>query len=149
MDELLVGGSPRLDIADPTGIEQRNTSMPKRVQVLEGEPRATVAVRIDCREAGRACALTHRHHRHGGSLQVGEQARLVHHIAHQQDCLAVADFEHLRQRFHFLGAAARVAKHQVVATPPCLERDHLQHRRKEGVGDVTHDQAEQGGSCAA
>jgi len=51
----------------------------------------------------------------------------------------VPHLEHLRQREGFLGAAARVAQHEVVPMPSRLERDRIEHRGKERIGNLADD----------
>ena len=78
-----------------------------------------------------------------GVAQVGEEARLVAHVAEQEDPVALARLEDRRQLERLGRPGVGEAEDDVVAAGPGRARDRLDGTREERVGDVADDRPEE------
>ena len=87
--------------------------------------------------------LPHRDDRDMGIAQVGQEARLITHVAEQDDAVALACFEDGRQLERLGRPSVGEAEDDVVAARPSRARDRLDGAREERVGDVADDRSEE------
>ena len=79
----------------------------------------------------------------GRTAQVVEQARLVLHVAEQDDRVRVARLEDRREGDALVEPALGVAQHDVVAVAHRLDREGLDRAGEERVAEVADDRADE------
>jgi hypothetical protein len=100
-------------------------------------------VDVDAREAAMLRAVPDRDNWDVHGFEVGEQLRLVSHVAGDHDRIALPRLQNRRQRQRLVRPLAGVTEDDAVAALACLVRQRLDPRSEERVGHVAHDCAEQ------
>ena len=140
---LGVGGLPLADVTEEPTADEGDPSMAQTAEMLDGDPRAETVVDLDARDQVEARPLPHRDDRDMGVAKVGEEARLIPHVAEQDDAVALARLEDGGQLEGLGRPGVREAEHDVVAARPSRARDGLDGSREERVGDVADDRPEE------
>ena len=142
-DVVLVRRLALLDVAEDGIADEGDAPVAQADQMIERRLDAAAVVDVDREEAVVPRAVPDGDDRDVDALEVPDQARLVSHVADDDDRVALSRLEHGCECQRFVGALARVAEHDAVPALARLEREGVDRTREERVGDVPDDRAEQ------
>jgi hypothetical protein len=91
-DGLRVGGLTLPDVAEHPAADERDPSMSEFVEVRDREPNPKVVIDLHARDEIESRPLPHRNDGHMRAPKIFQQARLIAHVAQEDDPVALPRF---------------------------------------------------------